>query len=801
MEKDLVKGIEKWSRNIIVIFVLMLIIGFNELLVNAEEIKEQSNKTGIQVEVTYGIEGKYKINKTTPINLNITNTGGDFEGKIQIQTDSFNAKQYDLYTQSLVIAKDTNKNIVMAVNLLNTFTVKIVSMDNKIIYEKDFRVTSGRAGVNEALIGVLTDDFNGLSYLSNIKLEDNREINLKFTPIKISEKVIGDNARSIDLLDMIIINNYDTSKFTEEQIQSIDNWIKRGGTLILGTGVNVNKVISPLNNKVIKGSFSEPVGMELIFDDKKSEFQSIRMNIDKAIPIHKDIKNNVMVGNVKKEQGNVLVFSFDIAVNQITNEEFWITVMKDSIKYNNLNNQYNYSIDNLVKKIKDIELPSEKLIIILFIGYILIITVLIYIVLKRINKRDYVWILIPVISLAFTASIYFIGSKSRINHVIANKINIVKVDEGGKALIESYIGFLTSKKRDISIKEPGNLEMDNISAYVDPYSQDQSNKFKNKDMRVEINYEGEDTYYNFKETSPFTPEIFKVTNINEEFENIDNELNFVNGELSGYINNNIGCNIEKILLITPYRIWDLGEFKDGEKKEFYEKKDSIFSTKQVWELRDKLWNQYNNTKGKDKLKFNMRTLELINSVTQNDARTMSLPNDMKRGSFLVAVTDKEIKYNLLVNSKEPVNFDSTVFSFPVIVNFKDKNGNVNYPYGYFQPSVIDKNDKDGYFDVFESRLSGNASVSLSYTLDESISIEKLSFKKPAINNMGGSSFKGEVKIYNFSTNKFEVIDVSKEIDIIDPNKYIKNNEIRVDIKGKNEEYASIPEFTVKGREK
>lgn len=797
MKKFFFKISNNIVKSILIIFIGFLFIISKQTLVKAEG--EDIHKNLVDVEVTYGIDGKYKVNRSTPVNIKISNNGEDFDGEIQIQTDSFNTKQYDLYTQNLIIAKNTTKNLVIPANILNTFNVKIISKENKTIYENQFRVTSGRVGLNEVLVGVLTEDFNGLNYLSNIQLDNAKGLNVKLLPIKISEKIIGDNAKSIELLDMIIINNYDTSKLTVEQIQSIDNWIKRGGTLIIGTGDNGHKVINSINNKILKGQFSGTIKKVLRLDDEIIPIEGISMDIENITPMYFDDGNNIIIGNIVKEKGNVIVLAFDMGINKVENKELWTRIMETSIINGKIDNQYNYAIDNLVKKIRDVQLPSVKLIVILFVSYIFIIGVLIYMVLKRLNKRDYVWLLIPLISLAFTGLIYIIGSNSRISKVIANKVNIVNVSNDS-AKIESYIAFLTSKKRDISVKEPNNLKMENLSAYPNMNPQDQLSKLNNKTMRVEVKYSGDETSYNFKGSSPFSPEIFKVSSTTEEISNLDHKINVINGEVSGYINNNLECNFDKILLVTPYKIWDLGKVKIGEGKEFNEKKDSIVSVKQIWELRDKIYSKQNNSKDNEDMKYEMRNLELIDCAIQNNVGGIIKQATRIENSYLVGVSDKKIDYDFLVNEKKAVEFDSTVFLFDVNLNFKDDKGNISYPFGYHQPVVLEVKDNNGYFDPNEMRISGNSQVKLSYKISNDVEITSINFKNPNGSN-GGAQFKGEYKILNFSTGKFEDLNLTKELELKDINKYIKNNEFRINIIGKDEQYAAIPEFTVKGREK
>ncbi len=789
----------KLIKSRFILTILSIIFIYNILNFNIASAID--NKYNINLKASYGVDGRYKINSKTPINLVITNNGVEFQGKIQIETLVPDTNKYDLNTESINIAKNTTKSLWYNINIVNKFKVRLITDNNEVIHEETINVNKGRLNDGDILVGVLTDDFNGLNYISNINVNMNNNPdmgNKKLIPVSISEGVIEKNSKSLDVIDMIIINNYDTLKLTEDNITNLNQWISNGGILVVGTGENYKKVIGGINNKIINGTFSEAISRDMSIGESNVNVLAVKMNIEDSMSLFED---NNFISKVIKKNGQVIVFPWDLAAEKISksseNNLVWGEIASDfNNKIDNSREGF-WNLNSLLSTVKDIGLPSFQLMIILFIIYILIIGVLIYIVLKRLNKRDYVWLLIPIISIGFTVLIYFIGSNSRVQDIIANKVNIVSVDLDGQTKIESYLGVLTAKSRKVVIEEPEDINL-NLIEYDNYYNRYNNNYPSNENatMRLNMIKEGDKTYYNFGEVSSFSPEVFQVSNFNTTFEPLEQELKFYSGKLRGYITNNLGCDIKKLVVMTPYKIWDLGSLPSGEKISV-EDSDKFTSALNMWEITNKIRDDnYNNgNKNKYSKKYELRTCELLDYLYNS-----SMYDNNKNTSKLIAVTEKEVEYDLKVNGKAPLNKNDTIFINDINISYKSEDGTIEYPYGYFVPYIMEQSNVDGHYDPNERTISGNLELILSYQLqEEDVVIEGINFQKNY--SQGSSKMKGEYKIYNYKIKDYEVLNFDDELSLTNIEDYILDGNIKIKIHGNNEEWTRIPDISVKGKVK
>lgn len=787
----------KFANLRFILTVLSIIFIFT--IFNFHTVSAVDNKYNINLKVSYGLDEKYKGGSKTPINVVITNNGVDFQGKIQVETLIPDVNKYDLNTESINIAENTTKSLWYNLNIEKKFKIRLVTDNNEVIHEETININKGRLNYGDILVGVLTDDFNGVSYISNVNLKNNSNMeNKKMIPVSLSEEIIENNPKSLDIIDMIIINNYDTAKLTEDSVNKLNQWIDNGGTLVVGTGENYKKVLGGINGKIINGTFSEATSRDISIGESSAKALAVNMNIEKSMNLFSD-KDKSLISKVIKQNGQVIIFPWDIATEEISkfneNSSIWGLITADINNAIGKNEEGLWIIGPLLRLLKDIRLPSFQLMIILFIVYILIIGVLIYIVLKRLNKRDYVWVLIPIISIGFTVLIYFIGSNSRIQDIIASKVNIISIDSKGQTDIESYLGVLTAKVRKVAIEEPEDADLNFIEGY---YGYDDSNYINNENATMRLNtiIEGNKKYYNFDEKSSFYPKTFRVNNLNVMVEPLEYELRFSSGKLMGYINNNLGCDIKKLIVVTPYRTWDIGSLADG-KKISIEDSDKFTSALNMMEITNKITKDYNdNINNKEESKnYELRTSRLLDYINNNSRYGLN-----ENASKLIAITEKKIEYDLKVNGKVPLDQNDTIFINDVEINYRSEDGSIEYPYGYFTPYIIEQNNIDGYYDPMHRIIDRNVEVVLGYKLQEDDeTIEGINFKKDC--SQGNSIMKGEYKIYNYKINDYELLNFDDELNLINVADYILDGNIKIKIHGNNEDGARIPDISVKGKVK
>lgn len=797
---------KSFFRKVAVIISLVLIIialPSITLLTKAEDTKTDP----YEMKITSGIEGKYRALKYIPVTVEFTTLEKDFNGEVEIRTTGSYTSTYDAYSKEVSMAKGETTKVVIPIKLLegsSKITVNLIE-NGKVLFQKKSLISNGRVNDSNLFMGILTDDATALNYIGAISLEA-QGVKGVIDRVQLDKDIIGESNLNIDGLDVIVINNYNMSNLKKEQYQALNSWINKGGTLLIGAGANESKTISGIDKDFlnVKSNGNSEKDIKLIDDNLNLIISNLEI---KDAKINNGSDENPLTYSLERGKGKILVSTFDLGLEPLISSKdagkFLGTVLSDSYSnlfINGMNGNYMsgfYRLYELTRNIPINEIVGVKSLAIVLGLYALIVGVLLYIVLKKLNKRDLTWIAVPIISIVFTLVIYFMGSLTRVNDIILNQNNIISLDKDGKGISKGYLGIGTKYKDDVVIKKPEDLTM-NYSTQDNYYYGNQEQEVANV-LRVKTTYSGNNSYFTFKDSDALDMKSFEVIGKEQVITTIESSFNLVDGNLNGKVKNNLDYDIKRLLLVAGRNVWDMGTLAKGEEREI--SKLAIASSGGLEAYGDKLNQNYYNARY-DKSKnvkaeeFNgiLRTSAIISTVSSE----ISINKDIK----LVAITDMPVEYGVDFGNKSISKFDTTVIIQDAQLDFKDKDGNYNFPDGYFEGKV-ESSSANVHIDEYGGYIYGQGEVKFNYEIDKNIEVLDLIIK-PGVDRYGNSgSDNSEKYIYNYKTETYDKMIMSQSYEKVKQlDNYIKDNIVKIkyivdDSKGQ----AMIPRITVKGRER
>ena len=797
------------KKSMISTFIALIVISFSftNITVNAKT----SESEAYEIKVSYGIQGKYRAMKYIPVTVEVNSLERDFIGEIEVRVASSNMGTYDAYSKEVSLTKGEISKVTIPVKVLENsskMTVNIVE-DGKVLSQKKTLISNGRVTETNLFTGVLTDDATSLGYIGNVKFDSSRGFEGTIENVYLDENIIGENNLNIDGLDAIIINNYNMSNLKKEQYDAINSWINKGGTLILGAGANESKTIGSIDKDFlqVKSNGVKEENLTLVEDNLKLITSNLEV---KDAKIKNGTSEKPLVYSIEKGRGEILITTFDLGLEPLISSKdaskFLSLILTDAangIFDKNMNGGYMgqgyYRARELMQSIPINEIVGTKSLIVVFGLYALIIGVVLYIVLKKLNKRDLTWIAIPAISIVFALVIYFMGSSTRVNDVILNQNNIVSVDKDGKGLAKGYIGIGTKYKEDVIIEKPEDVTMNYITQDTHYYGNPEE-EIKDR-LRVKTTYKGNNSYFTFADSDALDMKTFEVIGKEQVIPKIDSNFNLSDGNLNGAVKNNLDKNINKLILVAGQNVWDLGELPKGEEKAIEGAATSGGAGLQAYS--DTLNQKYYDARWNDKEKLKteeykniLRTSSLLASVSDE----LYINKEIK----LIAITDLSIEYGIDFGKKSISKFDTTAIIQDVDIDFKSKDGTLNFPDGFFSYKVDSVNSSSNvHLDEYSGYIYGQGDIIFDYKIDDNIAVTEV-IVKPGVDRYGyNGGENGEKFIYNYKTSDYEKITLSQGFEKIkDIENYIENNTMKIkvtvdEMKGQ----SMVPRITVKGREK
>lgn len=789
------------------IFTVILSIFILSLVIPNVKVNASKNNTKYDLTISYGIDGKYKALKYMPVTVQINNLEKDFNGEVEIRVTSDSSGGYNAYSKEVSASKGENISATIPVKFLdgNSNGAVCIIENGKVLYEKKLLISSGRVNEGNAFTGLLTDDSTALGYLGNITYFDsNYSSTGKMNCVNLTEDMLDEDGLSIDGLDVIIINNYNMANLNDKQYKSLNNWVNSGGTLLIGAGANESKTINNINKSFLNiasnGTREESVktgseNLNLILSQISLEDSTVIVNSNE----------NELVYSLDRGEGKILITAFDLGLEPfISSNDAAIMLQNmlmktfDKIYEENYQGGYYstpYEISNILGNI-----PVENAVSPLTLGivlgvYAILVGIVIYLILKKMKKRDLTWVLIPATAIVFTVMIYLLGSKMKIKDVIVNSANIISVDEDGRGQINSYIGIASKNKENIKIEKEEDLKMQYLPN--DYYYYGDTN-YDAKTLRVKTTYTNDNSYFTVANNNVAEVNKFEISGKEVVMPKLENTLKIKNGNLEGTIKNNLDADIKKLVIVSGKTVWDLGQVAKGEEISITDlrSKGSLGLQGYANSLNDEYyqsrWDDEIDSKD-PKFKNIQRHVSLLNLLGYIDY--------LGTTTKIIAITDLPVDYSLNLESKSISNYNLTAVIQEANIDFKDESGNISFPEGYFSYIVSELDNRVDY-DYYNGYIYGEGEIVLDYKIDDNVDIKEINIE--AFTDQWGYQYglDGDYYIYNYSTNQYEEFKLKLgNYKVINDGSYSGDNIIKIKVVASENKNNAAPKLGIKGVEK
>lgn len=372
--------------------------------------------------VVFGVAGYVAKDKVMPVTLHIRSTEKSFTGVMKVTLPGENGKGI-AYQSAVKCSANQEETVILNVPQLGNPSVicfeimdsfGVTQLTENISFTDKKSQNDSSNGETELLLGVLSDQPKQLSYLN--KLEADKEDNTESIKIvSFSQGSFPENIQKFQGLDGMIIDSFDTSQLSNMQKSALRKWVKKsGGKLLIAGGSQKENPLEGIGKWF--GITEEGVGVSSIHmsdgEDSSQELLLLMSNLNFSSKytwnsygtFEPAIAYTAQVG-----QGSVSVLRFSLA-----NGAFLQWGARDSLASDVLTHFLEKDNDTAssdtslwyVKKalyaFMKSQLPNTFYYGVFFIFYILLIVTIAYYYLRKIKKREYIWIVVPVLAIFFT---------------------------------------------------------------------------------------------------------------------------------------------------------------------------------------------------------------------------------------------------------------------------------------------------------------------------------------------------------------------------------------------------------------
>jgi hypothetical protein len=303
------------------------------------------------------------------------------------------------------------------------------------------------------------------SIVANLRLLPNQN---QVSPLvmSIAPEDLPDRVEGWNMLDRIVWQDIDATRLTPAQLVSLRGWVAAGGRLVIVGGTAGPKSLAAIPDVLMpyRPTATTDVPAEAlsgILGDAPAAAADLPALSGELVDGRAlaTVGDRVVAAERPYGTGQVTLLGFDPTTGWIaeskTSDGMWRRLLPARSSGGLV-----FSDDNMlvsaVSQLPSLALPPITGLIVFLGAYILLIGPINYLVLRRLDRREWAWLTMPVLVVVFTVGAYGFGAALRGNDVIVNEIAIVTGAPGAtEGSGQVYVGIFSPSRGRYQIRVPG----------------------------------------------------------------------------------------------------------------------------------------------------------------------------------------------------------------------------------------------------------------------------------------------------------------------------------------------------------
>lgn len=730
----------------------------------------------ISLDVVSGYGGAAKGGRYVPLEILLSSSRAEsFSGYLNIKTMESDNEIY-WYRYPVTVEGMSEVSLPYYVPLgssSNQIFVCLEDSQEQELIQKRVRLDVS-TDLPELFVGVLSDTPDQLLYFNGVGINYSMLRSKTFTmeTADFPEDEIG-----LDMLDILVVSNYNLRDLSEIQTRAIMDWVRSGGILMLGTGQRVSETLGRFAPELLEDSYGTPelrqvdMGLEYADDspgDSELELVCVDVPLQGGNVLFSDGELPVLT-SVTREKGMIVVAAYDFCeiAQFCQNQPSYISEMLMKIlgeeKIQELasvtygNSQEYWSVQSMLNTGNVSRLPNIPLYALAVAVYLILVGPGLYLFLKRKNMQQHFGKGIVGLSLVFTGVIWLLGCRTRFSDTFFTYATIEDVTED--VITESsYLNMRHPYSRAHGVEVDGDYSVRPITRNSYYYDTQKSGVFTGReeaDVRLDIQ---DDLTRIWVEDAPaFEMNLFHLEKRTENTQGvgIGGHINYFDGEVTGEITNRFDYPLEQVTILLYGKVIPVGRLEAGETRDlegleaFHIPLDDAYTEAQ--------WisgNYRYETADIDNEEY-LRSMEQANLLSfymenylpgyHTEARVVSFSTQQSETKFFV--------------EDQPETYGTSLLTSTMELTY-EKNGRQYRPVLMNAPTVI-----SGGYQASANAMYGMNPLVLEYFLGSDLEIETLKFETLSpqfladMKNYYGEEYDGNIYFYNYDTGNYDLMNM------------------------------------------
>ncbi len=419
----------------------------------------------ITMSVSAGFDGSFREGEWLPVYIRVSNDGGDVEGRLVVRPETSNNAVNSAYSLPISLPNGARKAVflyITAQSFATQIRVELIDDSGVVIAAEPATLRSLQS--RDQLQVVISQSASGVVDLTGVHEGG-------YSGFQANWRIenIPDRATALRAVNMIMFSDIDSGTLSSAQKEAISDWVSQGGHLIVTGGTNWQGTAAGLRDLlpfVPQASTSldslTPIADWMHFSGSNLSQQAVVA----TGTVQPDAKVMVKTADdmpllVRRTFGTGVVDYLVADPNAVPLRgwgglsDLWLTLATNTEPHPS----WSYGVtdwdvaNSAINVLPGIDLLPDILPLCGFLAlYIALVGPLNYLVLNKINRREFAWVTIPLFIVIFSALAWVVGFNLRGNEVTLSRLTLVESwSDAPHARVQQLVGLLSPRRAQYSL--------------------------------------------------------------------------------------------------------------------------------------------------------------------------------------------------------------------------------------------------------------------------------------------------------------------------------------------------------------
>jgi hypothetical protein len=416
---------------------------------------------GLSMSARAMLQGHVRQGNWFAVAVDVENAGPTVNGEVRITGGVDSRTRFGVPVE---LATGSRKQLLLYAQpptFGGTMKVQLVDGDT-VLAESKVAIALHDAG--QLVVGVVAE--NPAKVVGEIKLLPSAagmpSVVVPLTPADLPERV-----QAWSGIDRLVWQDTDAASLTPGQLAALKGWVAAGGRLVILGGTAGADSLNAFPDELLPYRPSttldiDPSAIAPVLGGTPAGAAGLTALAGAAGAGRPLAQSGERVIAADRPVGNgaVTLLGFDPTTSWIAGGEEWDTPLWRRLLPARVAGAITLSDDSqivsAVNNLPSLALPPVGGLLVLLFGYIVLVGPVNYLVLKRLDRREWAWITVPALIVVFTVGSFGIGSLMRGNEIIVHEVAIVRGAPGtATAAAQSYLGVFSPTRSTYQLRVPG----------------------------------------------------------------------------------------------------------------------------------------------------------------------------------------------------------------------------------------------------------------------------------------------------------------------------------------------------------